>query len=85
MNSFSKDEDEAFRVHRDGRCPDDCGFCEDLRLSDWPSHQREYNRIAGLKAKYRNKPQTLVPATKAPPEWTIRARPKPTKSKPKRK
>lgn len=41
--------DEAFRIHRDGGCEDDCGFCYDLVLSGLASAVEELKRINRLK------------------------------------
>jgi hypothetical protein len=52
--SFTPEEltaaEDAFRLHRDGKCPDDCGFCYDLLLAKEPRFDRELKRIADLKA-----------------------------------
>jgi hypothetical protein len=40
--------DDAFRVHRNGDCPGDCGFCYDLELAG-PEWREELIRIRRLK------------------------------------
>jgi hypothetical protein len=87
--------DDAFRGHREGRCPDDCGFCYDLLLAGEPKYERELKRITDIKAfarakapastKGKGSAPVLVPPTKAPPEWTLRQKPKERKSKARRR
>ena len=41
--------DAAFALHRDGKCPGDCGFCYDLLLAGEEKYTAELRRIQGLK------------------------------------
>lgn len=64
--SFTPEEiaaqDEAFELHRQGKCPDDCGFCYDLLLAGEEKYTAELRRIQGLKRA--RKQQSLIPAVK---------------------
>lgn len=51
----------AWHRHKLAMCPDDCGFCFDLLLSDLPEHKAEHARIQ--KAKLPKKPES-PPAVK---------------------
>jgi hypothetical protein len=50
--------EEAFAVHREGKCPGDCSYCEDLRTSGIASYVAEYIRIQKAKLEQRS---TLSP------------------------
>lgn len=41
--------EESFALHKQGKCPGDCGFCEDLFLSSDPRHHVDLKWIRGLK------------------------------------
>lgn len=62
--------DEAFRIHREGGCGDDCGFCYDLALSGLASAPGELKRIHRLKLERKKRPakkQQALPLV-APPK-----------------
>jgi hypothetical protein len=50
--------EEAFRLHKQGKCPGDCSYCEDLRTSSIASYVGEYIRIQKAKLEQRS---TLKP------------------------
>lgn len=55
-------QDEAFALHRQGKCEDGCGFCYDLLLAREEKYTEELRRIQGLKRA--RKQQSAIPAVK---------------------
>lgn len=58
--------DEAFRIHREGGCEDDCGFCYDLVLSGLASAPVELKRIHRLRLERKKRPPAKKPPHPTP-------------------
>ena len=67
--------EDAFRLHKQGRCGDDCGFCYDLLLAGEAKYHAELSRIKALKLEHR---QRTKPYQKSLP---VAAPPRPGKKK----